>query len=394
MANTDKQGEPASELPTTMADGTTTTTTPATEGAAAAAPASDIQHPRTTPDAPAATQPTEVAGVDEYEKKLEALTAPQAAPDLPPEPTPAPGQEPAPEPTPATQPEPTAPPEPEPDEGKIPDRIRLGGMSEKSRAKIVAATMLAKAEGIEFDAAYARLNAAAPPSQEPPPPGEAPRDLAAIQGDIAAQKQEVRRARREMDVDAEFAAEDRMEALLAEQDAAMRAEQERADAEKAGFEAAVDEQEAQARVYYPVMADPGHAIHEVAKRIWATMDQQDNPLLSTPAAIKTVYTMAANELGIAPQDPAASPPPAAAAPAPISHANGVVPPKAAAASSAPAATPRPQAVQQSAVRRPTPAGTPAPGSARTTPVEPATTTPGIGKIRTAADYERLTAGLA
>lgn len=371
MAN-NEQGKPASDKPEqTTADGTTPI-----EGEA---PASDTTI--TTP--PENALPPKVADVDEYEKMVSAVltaTPQERAPEGQP---PAPGEPPAqtpPDETPPVQPKETTPPTPpqgpDPAGVKIPDRIRLGGLSEKSQAKITAATLLAKAEGIEFDEAYARMNASAPSAAAPPPQqggSDAPsaRTIAEIDADLVAQKQALREARREMNVDAEFAAEDRMEELRAERDTVMQTENARIAAENEQFEQAVDASQADAEAHYPVMKDPAHAIHAEAKRIWSTMEKMNNPLLSQPEAVGTIYAMAANTLGIAPTEPGQAPP--------VSHTS-------------PPATPKPQIVNQVAVRRSTPAGAPAPGSARTTPVEP-TNAPGIGQVRTVADYERLTAGL-
>ena len=330
------------------------------------APASDNQTTTTPPEAE--KQP--VAGVDDYERRLREATTVSDEPKQ--------GEEPAKETTEETEEAPAEadekaeePEKTEETEDKIPERIRLKGLSDKSRAKLAAATMLAKAEGIEFDEAYARLNP--PPAEKPAEPAKpddnAPRTIEAVDADIKAQRQAKREAIRAMDPDAQFAAEDRIEELDAEKAQILETENRKVAEAQTDFERQVDESQAEAARYYPAVKEKDHAIHAEADRIWSLMEKSRNPLITQANAPLAVYQMAANALGIAPVDPEK--------PSPKSPTS---------------ATPKPQTVSHTAVRRPTPAVSPAPGSGRTTP--PGPTSNGIGKIRTVADYERRVAELA
>lgn len=118
---------------------------------------------------------------------------------------------------------------------------------------------------------------------------------------------------------------------------------------------------------YPAVADPNHAIHAEAERIWAAIQGQENPLTSDADAPFKVYQMAANALGIGPSS---------------SYSKS---------SSAP--TPRPQAVKQSAaVRRTNPQSPVASGGDRTfTPTTALSLATGLP--RSTYEYEQMIHGL-
>ena len=87
------------------------------------------------------------------------------------EPAPEPGQvvepnkEPNAEPTPQ-EPTPQQPePQNEPEDGRLPERIRIGSLPDRDRALLGAATMLAKADGISIEEAFARVSGK--PATEP-----------------------------------------------------------------------------------------------------------------------------------------------------------------------------------------------------------------------------------
>lgn len=388
-------GKPESEAPTPTADGTATPTEP-TAPAAAPAPASESQ-PTTPP--PAAAEQPKVAGVDDYQKRLNAALAPAketeepkpgkpaeepAADPAPAEPAPVePAADPASE-APETPPAAQTPAAEAPKPTKRDFRPRLNSLDERQQEAIeLTKTLADRGEKISLAEAERRVNAKYGITDETPSPAEQPaqRTLEQVDADIATQKAALRQAKRDMKIDDEFAAEDAIDALKAERQRIEASAQQAQVSAAEAFEAAVDaSQELAARVY-PCMADPNHVIHVEAERIWKTMEKTRNPLITSENAPMDVYTMAANKLGIPPEDPDAEPAPAA----PTATPAAVTP------QSSPSATPKPQPVAQQAVRSPKPAAAPVPGSARTTPPGPAQ--PSIGRIRTVNDYERTVANL-
>ena len=107
-----------------------------------------------------AGEPQEV--IDQIAASYSPKTATAEAPIT--EPAPEPGQvvEPNKEPTtePVTQEPVTQQPEPqgEPEDGRLPERIRIGSLPDRDRAILGAATMLAKADGISIEEAFARVS--------------------------------------------------------------------------------------------------------------------------------------------------------------------------------------------------------------------------------------------
>jgi hypothetical protein len=232
-----------------------------------------------------------------------------------------------------------------------------------------------KGQDIPLAECLARVQAkyAGPPAATEPDPNEPPaRTAEVVAQDIADTENARREAIRKLDPDAQFEAEDKIRQLQAEQGELRAKEQQTVAQQQSAFEQEVAKSHELTGQVYPAYTIPNHAIHAVADRIYATLEKTGNPLVTQSDCPFKVYQMAANELGIPPQDPTATP--------------------ASAPQSPTLATPKPQSVQRTAVVRPPSAVTPAPASARTTPHGPPT--PAFGKIRTPADYEATVAQLA
>lgn len=336
-----------------------------------------------TPPPPAATPAAgpKVASVSDYERRLAEVTSGAAAEE--PEPG-TPAQEPAPAPAAVTPPaEPTVAPTP-PAEPPKEFRPRLNSLPAEEREAIALRKDLKdKGEDVPLAECLARVQAkyAGPPAAAAPAPDATPaRTAEAVQQEIADTEQARRDAIRKLDPDAQFEAEDKIRQLQAESAEIASRQQQAHVSEQSAFEQAVSQSHELTAQVYPAYADPAHAIHAVADRIYATMEKTGNPIVTQSDCPFKVYQMAANELGIPPVDPGTQPPPAAVAPAPVAPKSPAL------------ATPKPQPVQRTAVVRPPSAVAPAPASARTTP--PGPPKPAFGKIRSTADYEATVAQLA
>lgn len=339
------------------------------------------EQPTVTPPPPAAEPAagSKVASVSDYERRIAEVTAPVQEPQ-PGEPA----AEPAPEPdtTPPAEPpadSPADPPEaPAPETQQKEFRPRLGNLpAEEKEAIALRKDLKEKGQDVPLAECLARVQAKYAPTEpeaEPPPP---PRTAEAIEQELSEAETARREAIRSLDPDAQFAAEDKIRSLQREHAEISSRAQSEVAGQQARFDAEVSESHALTARVYPAYTLPNHAIHEEANRIYEALEKTGNPLVTQSDCPFRVYQMAANALGIAPADPAATtpPPPAATAPRSPTHA-----------------TPKPQPVQRTAVVRPPTAGPLAPASARTTPTGPPR--PAFGKIRTVADYEATVSQLA
>jgi hypothetical protein len=278
------------------------------------------------------------------------------------------------------------------DDVKIPDRIRLGGLKDADKAHIAAAKAIALAEGISFADAIIRVSGKTAPAGTSGTTGGTPQSGAAteetlrtpeqIQADIIAAKAEKKKAADDLDTGKMYEADEKIDTLRDELTKVERAQAARAAVEETQFEQQVASAKTKAVQFYPAAANKerpseidwnsplGKKTIEISKRL----EDQGNELVYQADAPLKIMQMAANELGIAPADPAK---PAVTKPA--------TPP---AQSSTSTAT-RPPAVRQTAVVRSTqPAATPASGAARTTQQGNGSNGVEVDKIRTVADYEK------
>jgi len=272
----------------------------------------------TQPNQPAPTddqpQAVDVAGMDgeAYAAAVERLISepPQPEPGKP-APTAAAPADPATDTPPANetleQPADTPPPDGQapPEEANVPDRIRMGGLSEKSRALTSAAVLLAKAEGIEIAEAFARLAPPPAPPVEEQAPAPAPESAEAIEERITKLKAD----RREAATGADTV---RYDELLEEiEQATGELYLARASAEQAESEhvAAIKESKGKARTLYPAMSDPASPLAMKWREVHDRLQAADDPLVtgSIANAPLVITQMAARELGIAPAAPKASP---------------------------------------------------------------------------------------
>lgn len=223
---------------------------------------------------------------------------------------------------------------------------------------------------INFDTAFARAQAALGVSEVPvdsekqSQSAEIPPAPEEIKSRIDQLKADRRKAAEDMDTIKLAELSEQIEDLQLQFLEAREIEKAREIAETDQFHAQVESSRARRDAVYPASADPNHAIHAEAERIWKAMQENGNPLLEDADAPFQVYQMAANALGIAPSSPRS-------------------------AKSSPAPTPRPQAVQQSAVRRPTLQSPVASGGDRTSQPATASFLPNGQKLRSTFEYEQL-----
>lgn len=366
--------------PESAANPTADETTPA-----APEPTAPASEPTTTtPPAEPVSEP-KVADVDDYQRRLEAALAPAPEPKPQGEPAaepeepsatdeppaePAPGEETQPptETDPPTEPE-AAEPEPPAEPPKKDFRPRLNNLPEVEQEAIALRKQLKEqGQDVSLKECLSRVEA----KYQTPAAADEPqmRTIEQVEADITAKKAEKREAAKNLDTDKMLDIDDEIDALRKEVTQIERHQASQAEVQQNAFEREVAASRAQVTELYPIANQAGHAIHAKAEEIAARLDRTGNPLLAQSDAPLRIYQMAANELGIAPIDPAHPPEPAA---------TPAAPPK----SSAPA-TPKPQAVVQRAVGRPNPA-TPAPASARTTQPGPPTIL--SQPVRTRHDYE-------
>jgi len=219
---------------------------------------------------------------------------------------------------------------------------------------------------INLDTAFARAQAAlgisevSSDSEKPPEAPESDYSLEEIEARLSQLKAERKKAAADIDTVKQNELTEEIEALRDAREAAKAAE----SAETEQFHAQVEASRAHRDAVYPATADPNHAIHAEAERIWTAMQENGNPLVHEADAPFRVYQMAANALNIAPASPRS-------------------------AKSSPAPTPRPQAVQQSAVRRQTPHSPVASGGDRTSQPATASFLPNGQKLRSTFEYEQL-----
>lgn len=262
-----------------------------------------------------------------------------------------------------------AEPEGEAEDVKIPERIRLGGLSDKSKAQVAAATMLAKAEGIEFDEAYARVKGepapAAPVAAQPvPQPALNVRSDEAIKAEITTLETEEQTAADEMDTGKMLKAGRQIRALQDEMASAQRA---RAD-HAANFQRDMQTANARAIELYPDLADENSDFYKGVQKLADELEVQGNTVVSQPDGALRIAQMLGNRDGIAPATP------------------GKAKPVSVAAKSSNSTPTKPQPVPQRAVGSPKPASAaPASGAARTAPPGPPAALP---QIRSQVDYDR------
>jgi hypothetical protein len=244
-------------------------------------------------------------------------------------------------------------------------RVRLSDLDARQQEAILLVKQKTKeGEPISLAEAEARVNAkygvkadSETPSGDPAPAAPTPD---ALKSQIDQLNADRRKAAEDMDTlkiaelseqieDLQLQYIDAREAAKA---ADLTAEQE--------FQKQVTESRSKRDRVYPAAADPAHAIHAEADKIWSAMQEQQNPLVFDADAPFKVYQMAANNLGIAPSSTKSSPAP----------------------------TPRPQAVQQSAVRRQTPQSPVASGGDRTSQTTTASYLPD-GEPRSVFEYRDI-----
>lgn len=362
-----------------QADQSTNPTADGNADALAASPASENQ-PATTADSAPAKEG--VAAMDDYMKRLQDALEPATeenaaetdaqAGENPPaadaDAPPAPDADPEPDPAPTdAQDEPPAAAEDEPAPKKE-LRVRLSELDARQQEAILLVKQKAK-EGkpISLAEAEARVNAkygvesdsdSLSSSTEPPAPAVTPD---ALKAQIDQLKADRRKAAEDMDTLKIAELSEQIEDLQLQYIDAREAAKVADLTAEQQFQQQVTESRSRRDRVYPVAADPAHAIHAEAERIWNDMQEQQNPLVFDAEAPFKVYQMAANNLGIAPSS---------------------------SSKTSPAPTPRPQAVQQSAVRRANPQSPVASGGDRTSQTTTASLLPN-GKINSVFEYEQL-----
>lgn len=274
---------------------------------------------------------------------------------------------------PAPEAEKDTPPASEDDtaQGKREFRPRLSSLDDRQKEAILLVKELKeKGESLSLAEAEARVNAKygitsdSEKQTEAAPPAPTPDDLKARIDQLKAVR---RKAAEDMDTlklaELSEQIEDLQLQFLEAREAAKAAD---LTAEQQ-FQQQVAESRAKRDSVYPAAAEPNHAIHAEAERIWTAMQDQSNPLIFDADAPFKVYQMAANNLGIAPSSSSTK--------------------------SSPAPTPRPQPVQQSAAVRRTNQQSPvASGGDRTSQPTTASSLQN-GKPRSVFEYEQLVHGL-
>jgi hypothetical protein len=379
MALPSNQGKPESEAPTNPTAG---------EPAAPQAPIT----PESAPTAPAATeQPTthspKVADVDGYKAKREAALKPlEPKQEQPGEPA-APVEPPA-EPADPQSPEPPADPtlDPAPDADATPKefRPRLGSLPEDEKEAIaLRKTLKDQGKDVPLDECLKRVRAKyevpTDGQQIPGEPAAPVRTAEDVVADITAKEAEADQAAADLDLATVNRINREIRALEREQQQIERQQAEAAQRQQqtqlSAFEQEVQAAEAAVVQQYPAAADPNHAIHAEAERIFALLEKTGNPKAKEADSSLWVYQQAANKLGMLPVDPDSQPTPARAA--------GTKP--------STSATPKPQPVIQTAVSGRPAQPSLAPGSARTsTPGQP---DPILVKPSTRHEYEQKLAKL-
>lgn len=280
------------------------------------------------------------------------------------------------------------PPATPPVEPEAPDRIRLKGLPDGHL--VAAANEIARAEGITFEAAFARVTTkTSTPPAAPPAPGNTVRSRADVESDLEAARAERRNAANSADALEQgaagkmVAAEERLEALQLElrqvDSSEQRAEQERLRSEETAFGRDVQKSKAQAIQYWPEAADEKG---DFSKRMIELSElYEKDPLLAHHAYEATApfffADLVAKERGLSP--------------AHLRPAAPATPPGTPPATPQPATPPptKPAPVSQRAVVSPVPpAAGPASGAARTTQEAPKVDY-GIEKIGSVADYEKV-----
>lgn len=350
----------------------------------APATASENQSATTTADSAPAKEG--VAAMDDYMMRLQEALAPAPEGDAATDDMQAGVNPPAPEGSeappaedasqanpPAPEAEKDTPPASEDDtaQGKREFRPRLSSLDDRQKEAILLVKELKeKGESLSLAEAEARVNAKygitsdSEKQTEAAPPAPTPDDLKARIDQLKAVR---RKAAEDMDTlklaELSEQIEDLQLQFLEAREAAKAAD---LTAEQQ-FQQQVAESRAKRDSVYPAAAEPNHAIHAEAERIWTAMQDQSNPLIFDADAPFKVYQMAANNLGIAPSSSSTK--------------------------SSPAPTPRPQPVQQSAAVRRTNQQSPvASGGDRTSQPTTASSLQN-GKPRSVFEYEQLVHGL-
>ena len=329
--------------------------------------------PASNDSTPTTAQPdsirSKVADENDYQKEFAAaLSATSEPPKADAEPageTPA-DTEPATEATDSTEPESQ---DPDDDEQKIkgaPDRIRVKHLDDSDKRLMNNASRMVRdgfAKNIP-DAISKLTSNAESPAQEGQPKTVTVEDLIAERDNKTAEADNLADS---LDVKAAlvaqreaFAIERRIEQL--------KSRDEQAQSSKVASE--IDAATQRTQAIYPQYSDQSHAIHKEAAKIWEDLKATDNPLIYDPNNTFSVYQMAANNLGIAPNFK------------PQPSAQSTV------AKSSSSATPKPQAIKQSAVRSTNPAIPVASGGERSTQTGPDSSVDFGKNIRTAHDYDR------
>lgn len=209
----------------------------------------------------------------------------------------------------------------EADEDNAPSRIRLGGLSEKSRELTNLAVRLAKTEGIEIHEAMSRLTGRGPAAAEPAPadpaaatPAEPAPTVAALRTRIAEMREQIKAAASEADTV-------KMAELTLDLDDARVALGEAIGAEAQGRQALHQSQissKDKAKALYPTVTKPTSPLYQRWNEVHARLLANHDPLLSgnNPNVPLIITQMAAAELGIAPGAPAKAAPSVPPSPSP------------------------------------------------------------------------------
>jgi len=275
------------------------------------------------------------------------------------------------------------------EENKLPDRVRLGGLSDADKGHIVAAKAIATAEKIPFADALFRVTGKATAKAEGATGSETATETAAttegasrtveqIQADIAAKKAEKKDAAAQLDLSRTAEIDDELDTLRDELGMARRAVEEAnwlAENERqTQFQTSVRDSKKRLLEAYPDAADDNSALSKEMLAIADVMEQQNNPLVYEADAPFKIGQMAANKRGIPPQS------------GPSKKESST--PAAGTRAAAPA---KPQGVRQEAVVSKPAGGPAAAGSARTTSGGNGQTAIDPEKIRTVEDYEAVKA---
>lgn len=360
-----------------------------------AAPASETQHQTATESTEAPQKQFGAVAVEEYERELAQALA-QAEVDDQPQGTPAEGSE-----TPEgeeTADQPTGEDAPDGDESTVDDdqpaatedtppkqkefRPRLGNIKDQRQQEAILLANQLAADGQTISLGEAERRVALKYGEDPAKPAgeepaaETPRTVEEVDTELESLEDEFDQALIDLDGEKQVAIRKQMKVLRAERTEVATHQQTAEQTAETEFNSQVDASHAEAATIYPSITEPNHAIHKEAEKIWSAMEKTGNPLIGQADAPLRVYQMAANALGIAPNDSGTHSQTSGAARAPSSTT----------------AAPKLQSVKAQAVRRPTPAVSLPSGGSSTSQAGPLASP--VEKIHSANDYDKFIEGVA